>query len=944
MKRVHPSGASKRKEKKRKSLEIKKGSKSLNLWLAGSSCDSWNNDKSQTGNGDQIKPPSIQGEATTATSSSRSENKKEETTRFDRDSSISSDPDSEIGDEESHQETLDASKQNIGCFICPNESDHIEIKKAFMEKHPIQVYEGKGSKLSFDPFKLCYRLLPNGDKIHRKWLSYSIELNKVYCSCCMAFGGKDNRDSTFITGHDHELAAKAALQCLKGRDIESLLAGNQSKQREREVHTRRLVVQRLIDIVLFLGRQGIAYRGDKAEGAYSLDSVGNHGNFLELVMLVANYDVILQNDVKQCIEDSKKHKQKNKLIKTIATTGRNIILKDLHDSITYSVMVDSTQDVAVMDQLAICVRYVVQGKVYERLLEMTVVDDSSEQALYERITLELAKYGILASNIVACSFDGANNMKGFYNGLQAHFKKANENMIYTHCKAHVLNLVVADSTVKVQQAENLFGLVEEPAVFLSSSYKRMAVWEKETKKQHTAHEKLYRLQKIGATRWWSKHKALSSIIDESVLRSEETSTDKLTNVITVLKEISDGNFDCKSRYMARNLASQLVKFENLFISFVLLDMFLVITPVSKYLQTKTLDYAVAWDLVQILLKQFDEKRNDQHFEVLYTKTKEYATAVNSKLKDNNIDLELELDFTERRISKKKRMPSKDDATEISTAQHFKHVFFNILDCARTSIEERFCPNREILEDMSWLHPRKFNDIMKLKDSPTGVLSYISKLCKVERTLLLIELKQFADQYKSFIKVVNTQDEHEQIPDEELNKAGAILKDVELDSEPESEEVNFRGFCNDSDSKKCLKCLSCAFSVLFELSGSGLFTNLYVVYKFILTIPCTQLRIIKNRLRASLGQDLMSSLILMNIERDLFSDINKEEIINVVARSNKKQQQQQRRLTGYRDDDDAMLCRATSGVARTGARIGVPAGGRAVSQKGLTSLVSLASLA
>lgn len=911
------------------------------------------------GNEDQIKPPSIQAEATVATSSGGSENKREETTtsnqkfldlnvdhpktslaHFDRDSSISSDSDSEISDEESQQDTLDASKQNLGCFICPNESDHIGIKKAFMEKHPIQVHEGKGAKLPFDPSKLYYRLLPNGEKIHRKWISYSIELNKVYCYCCMAFGGKDNRDSTFITGHDvtpkhiyksvethenshyHELAAKAAFQCLKGRDIESLLAGNQSKQREREVHTRRLVVQRLIDIVLFLGRQGIAYRGDKAEGAYSLDSVENHGNFLELVMMVANYDVILQNHVKQCIEESKKHKQKtiekrklvgkstkrqygrgslitflsksfiNKLIKTIATIGRNIILKDLKDSIIYSVMVDSTQDVAVMDQLAICVRYVVQGKVYERLLEMTVIDDSSGQALYERITSELAKYGIQASNIVACSFDGASNMKGCYNGLQAHFKKANENMIYTHCMAHVLNLVVADSTVKLLQAENLFGLVEESAVFLSSSYKRMTVWEKETKKQHTAHDKLYRLQKIGATRWWSKHKALSSIIDESVLRSGEIATDKLTNVITVFKEISDGNFDCKSRYMARNLASQWAKFENLFISFVLLDMFLVITPVSKYLQTKTLDYAIAWDLVQTLLKQINEKRNDKHFEFLYTKTKEYATAVNSKLEDSNIDLELQLDFTERRISKKKRMPgeqSSDDAPEISAAQHFKHVFFNILDCARTSIEERFCPNREILEDLSWLNPRKFNDIMTIKDFPAGVLSCISKLCNVERSILLIELKQFADQYKSFIKVVNTQDE--QIPDEESNKAEEILKDRELDSEPESEEDNFRGFCNDS--KKCFKCLSCAFSVLFELSGSGLFTNLYVVYKFILTIPCTQvtcervfskLKIIKNRLRASLGQDLMSSLIFMNIERDLFSDIDKEEIINVVASS------------------------------------------------------------
>lgn len=144
--------------------------------------------------------------------------------------------------------------------------------------------------------------------------------------------------------------------------------------------------------------------------------------------------------------------------------------------------------------------------------------------------------------------------------------------------------------------------------------------------------------------------------------------------------------------MARNLTSHWAKFENLFISFVLLDMFLVITPDSNYLHTKTLDYAVAWDLVQTLPKQINEKRNDKHFEVLYTKTKKYATAVNSKLEDNNIDFELQLDFKERIISKKKRMPgeqSKDDAPEKSTAQHFKHVFFNILDCARTSMKKDF---------------------------------------------------------------------------------------------------------------------------------------------------------------------------------------------------------------------------------------------------------------
>lgn len=42
---------------------------------------------------------------------------------------------------------------------------------------------------------------------------------------------------------------------------------------------------------------------------------------------------------------------------------------------------------------------------------------------------------------------------------------------------YVLYLVVADSTVNLLQAENLFGLVVESAVFQSSSHKKMGVWD-----------------------------------------------------------------------------------------------------------------------------------------------------------------------------------------------------------------------------------------------------------------------------------------------------------------------------------------------------------------------------------------------------------------------------------------------------------------------------------
>lgn len=78
-----------------------------------------------------------------------------------------------------------------------------------------------------------------------------------------------------------------------------------------------------------------------------------------------------------------------------------------------------------------------------------------------------------------------------------------------------------------------------------------------------------------------------------------------------------------------------------------------------------------------------------------------------------------------------------------------------------------------------------------------------------------------------LDAVNIQDE--QISDEILNSAEENFKYCENDSQPESEEVTFHGFCNYS--KKYFKGLSCIFTVFFDLSG------LFDSYKFVLTIPC-----------------------------------------------------------------------------------------------------------
>lgn len=162
----------------------------------------------------------------------------------------------------------------------------------------------------------------------------------------------------------------------------------------------------------------------------------------------------------------------NKLIAVIGSFGQSLILNDLKRCKTYSIMVDSTQDVAVMDQFAICVRYVIDDQVYERLLDLVVVEDSSGQGLFNLIKTRFESLNIPLSNIIACSFDGASNMSGTYHGLQAYLKQETPSLIYTHCMAHTLNLVISDSTANCILAENFFGLVQESAVFISNSHKK----------------------------------------------------------------------------------------------------------------------------------------------------------------------------------------------------------------------------------------------------------------------------------------------------------------------------------------------------------------------------------------------------------------------------------------------------------------------------------------
>lgn len=69
-----------------------------------------------------------------------------------------------------------------------------------------------------------------------------------------------------------------------------------------------------------------------------------------------------------------------------------------------------------------------------------------------------------------------------------------------------------------------------------------------------------------------------------------------------------------------------------------------------------------------------------------------------------------------------------------------------------------------------------------------------------------------------------------------------------------------------------------------------FTNFFLAYEYILTLPFTQvncersfskLKIIKNRLRSSLGQDKLEAFMLISVEKELLEEVTFQDILKYV---------------------------------------------------------------
>lgn len=305
----------------------------------------------------------------------------------------------------------------------------------------------------------------------RSWLVYSERLDGAFCIPCLLFADSNNRQQlgslvnepfkrwtrvTKVVGehadkeyHKESIVKSKAFINSVEKPEESNIAVMLDARRKQNIIKNREILSYIIETVLFLGRQGIAFRGHR-EDIHSCS--GNNGNFLELIKLISKYDPVLAQHISSRKKTTYLSPEiQNQLIHIIGCDYiRPKIISEVQQARFFGILCDEATS-AKKEYMSLVLRFVdANQEIREEFLGFIPVVRTSGQMLAEKILSTLELFGLDVEKCRGQGYDGAAAMSSDRCGVQAVIKERNDKALYFHCASHCLNLVITHSCKDVQ--------------------------------------------------------------------------------------------------------------------------------------------------------------------------------------------------------------------------------------------------------------------------------------------------------------------------------------------------------------------------------------------------------------------------------------------------------------------------------------------------------------
>ncbi|XP_021985488.1 zinc finger MYM-type protein 1-like [Helianthus annuus] len=406
------------------------------------------------------------------------------------------------------------------------------------------------------------RILSNRETCDREWPVYSKKLDKLYCFCCKVFrtghpkGGLDDEgynDWRHASGRlkEHEVGLEHFKNMNEWFELRQRLKCKETidkvayEQFRKEKDYWKQVILRIVALVKFLAKYGLAFRGSNEK----LYQKGN-GNLLGLVEMLEEFDPIMKEHVRRVLNEEchvhfLSHNIQNELIQLLGDKVRTEIIKKVKQAKYYSIILDCTPDTSHQEQMSIIVRYVNFNSssvtIEESFLGFLVVDDTTGLGLFEVTCKELESLDFDIGDMCGQGYDNRANMRGKNKGVQTRFLEKNPRDFYSACGCHSLNLALCDMANTITKSKEFFGTIQRLYTIFAHSINRWQIL-KDNVKGLT-------LKSLSTTRWESRIDSIKPIRTQlrdvrKALR-EVRGTDRDAKIIKAksLEEYELGDFE-----------------------------------------------------------------------------------------------------------------------------------------------------------------------------------------------------------------------------------------------------------------------------------------------------------------------------------------------------------------------------------------------------------------
>lgn len=696
---------------------------------------------------------------------------------------------------------------------------------------------------SYDfPRKQKRRFVPSWLDEFKSWLEYSTEKDAAFCFVCYLFkGGAYSGGDAFVNEgfktwsktsafHKH-IGNHMSTHNIAMRSLAAFEKQNSSIVSCFETYSTevkndyRIRLEVSIQALRYICLQGLASRGHDES-----DKSLNQGNFLELVKLIAKRDinaarVVLKNAPGNCILTSPPI-QKDIISVFAKETGKKII-EEL-DGGFFAILADESADIVDKEWMALCLRFVDKmGQVKERLLGIVHVGDTTSLTLKAAIESLLTDSSLTLSSVRGQGYDGASNMRGAINGLKTLILKESQSAYYVHCFAHQLQLTLVAVAKKNVDCCVLLESLSILLNMIGGSSKRKDIL-REKQAEHVLKgleigelvtgsglNQEKGLNRPGDTRWGSHFRTILNVFA------------LFSSILDVLDAIGDF-CDSSERVKVEKLSYTMQTFDFVFIGQLMITVFGITNDLSLVLQKKDQDIVNAMDCVDATRRSLQ------------------------KVRDNGWDTHLKK-VSAFCVKHKIHIPSMNDAyifpgrykrgrKEVSNLHHFRvEVFLSLVDQISQEIDNRFDEvSKELLICMSCFNPKdRFSSFDTSK---------------------LLRLAEFYPSEFSSVDLLHFE-----------FQLGNYIEDIRHDDR----------FWN-------LKNLTELSMKLVETKKHLVHSKVYLLLKLVLILPVATATVervfsalthIKNKVRNSMGDQLLNDNLLVFIERDLFSDISDDAIVN-----------------------------------------------------------------